>query len=261
MHVKIDKDILAPYLIYSQPIPYNESITLSPVRMKDILDFNLYSQSITVRKNSRFGEKNIIKMTYLEFLVYAATHQDFCDRYEMPELSNYYHYLLALLSLVCPEHEVKYNKESGAIFINNFEISPPVLDDLRRIIIIQNDIDFNIDEFMNYDTERELEKARKKTENKDSVTIEDYIDSLCISLDLLEENVMNMTIRKFWRFIRRYTMHENYVILKSGECSGMVTFKEPIKHWIVSIDDDYDKYDSLKTDESKLKNKISKANS
>lgn len=259
--MKIDKDILAPYLIYSQPIPYNESITLSPVRMKDILDFNLYSQSITVRKNSRFGEKNIIKMTYLDFLIYAATHQDFCDRYEMPELSNYYHYLLSLLSMVCPDHEIKYNKESGAIFINNFEISPTVLDDLRRIIIIQNDIDFDIDEFMNYETEKELEKAKKESEkNKDTATIEDYIDSLCIALTLPEENVLNMSIRKFWRLIKRSTLRENYIMLKTGECSGMVTFKEPIKHWIVSIDDECDKYDSLKTDESILKNKISNAN-
>lgn len=66
---------------------------------------------------------------------------------------------------------------------------------------------------------------------------------------------MDMTIRKFWRYIRRYQLHEGYTIAKTGEFSGMVSFKEPIKHWMISLEDD-DKYKHLKTDENELRGKV-----
>ena len=74
-----------------------------------------------------------------------------------------------------------------------------------------------------------------------------------------EEYIKNMTIRKFWRYIKRYQLHEGYTIAKTGECSGMVTFKEPIKHWMISLEED-DKFKDLKTDENSLKGKIANAN-
>ena len=126
----------------------------------------------------------------------------------------------------------------------------------RHIIIIQNDIDFDIDEFLNYDTEQRLLKAKKDlNKNDDKASIEDYIDSLVIAMNTTEERIMNMTIRKFWRYIKRYQLHESYTIAKTGECSGMVSFKEPIKHWMVSLEED-DKYKELKTDENELRGKI-----
>ena len=43
--------------------------------------------------------------------------------------------------------------------------------------------------------------------------------------------------------------------MRTGECSGMVSFKEPIKHWMVSLEEE-DKYKELKTDENELRGKI-----
>ena len=140
--------------------------------------------------------------------------------------------------------------------INDEVITSQIFDDLRRIIIIQNDIDFDIDEFLNYDTEQRLLKAKKDlNKNDDKASIEDYIDSLVIAMNTTEERIMSMTIRKFWRYIKRYQLHESYTIAKTGECSGMVSFKEPIKHWMVSLEED-DKYKELKTDENELRSKI-----
>ena len=140
--------------------------------------------------------------------------------------------------------------------VNDEVITSQIFDDLRRIIIIQNDIDFDIDEFLNYDTEQRLLKAKKDlNKNDDKASIEDYIDSLVIAMNTTEERIMSMTIRKFWRYIKRYQLHESYTIAKTGECSGMVSFKEPIKHWMVSLEED-DKYKDLKTDENELRSKI-----
>ncbi|WP_207710620.1 hypothetical protein, partial [Schaedlerella arabinosiphila] len=178
-------------------------------------------------------------------------------QYNILGLSKYYYYAIQLLQLCCKDSDIRVVKDTGQIKINDEIITPEIFDDLRRIIIIQNDIDFDIDEFINYDTEQRLLKARKDiNKNEDSVNIEDYIDSLVIAMHVTEKYVMNMTIRKFWRYIKRYNLHETYTIAKTGECSGFVKFNEPIKHWMRSIDDDDDKYKNLKTDESELKSKV-----
>ena len=81
------------------------------------------------------------------------------------------------------------------------------------------------------------------------------IDSLIIGLKVTEEYVSNLTIRKFWRYIKRINKHEEYEACRSGQMSGMVTFKEPIQHWMTSIEVT-DKYENLKTDEEELRSKI-----
>ena len=69
--MNISRETLFPFLIYNKPIQYNEQIRLCPVTMNDIVLFQALSEAITVRKNSTFREKKIIKMTYLDFLIYC----------------------------------------------------------------------------------------------------------------------------------------------------------------------------------------------
>ena len=253
--MEINKEILLPFLIYNKPFPYSETITLYPVTMKDILLFQTLSQSITIRKDSIFHNKKIIKMPYLDFLIYAFGNKELEEQYHIPYLSQYYLYAIQLLQLCCKDAEITTD-QIGNLYINKSLITPEIFDDLRRIIIIQNEIDFNMDEFLNYDTEQRLQKAETaQNHKKDKVTIEDYIDSLIIAMNTTEHQILNMTIRKFWRYIKRYQLHENYTIAKTGECSGMVSFKEPIRYWMVSLEK-YDKYKYLKTDENELKGKI-----
>ena len=253
--MKINKETLFPFLIYNKPIKYR-NIILYPVTMNDIVAFQALSSSITVRKNSIFHEKKIIKMTYLDFLLYCLGNEELEAQYKIIGLSQYFIYAIQLLQLCCKDTDVKLNQKTGQIIINEEIITPEIFDDLRRIIIIQNDIDFDIDEFLNYDTEQRLLKAQKDLDkNKDKSNIEDYIDSLVIAMQTTEDKIMNMTIRKFWRYIKRYKLHENYTIMRTGECSGMVSFKEPIKHWMVSLEDD-DKYKHLKADENEIRGKL-----
>lgn len=255
--VKINKQMLLPFMMYNSPIRYSENIVLHPILMKDIIIFQSLESSITLRKNSTFREKKIIKMTYLDFLLFSAGNMELEIQYNILGLSNYYYHAIKLLQLCCKDSDIRIDKDTGKFTINGEIVTSKIFDDLRRIIIIQNDIDFDIDEFINYDTEQRLLKAQKDlSRNDDSVSIEDYIDSLVIAMHVTEEYVMNMTIRKFWRYIKRYNLHETYTIAKTGECSGFVKFNEPIKHWMRSIDDDEDKYKNLKTDESELRSKV-----
>lgn len=254
--MEINKNTLYPLLLYNQPVKYSEFITLYPVTMKDILSFQILSKSITVRKNSTFNEKTIIKMTYLDFLLYALGNEELELKYNVGGLSSYYMLAVQLLQLCCKTDDITLHSDTGKIQINGQEITPEIFDDLRRIIIIQNDIDFDIDEFIHHDTEMLLLKAQKSSKkDEDAANIEDYIDSLIIAMHSTEERIMNMSIRKFWRYIKRFNLHENYTIAKTGESTGMVKFKEPIKHWMCSIEEK-DKYKHLKTDEGQLRSKI-----
>ena len=258
MSVEISKDTLFPYLIYNKEIKYNEHITLYPIKMKDIITFQQYQMALTLRKDAIFQDKQIIKMGYLEFIKYACRNDELAQKYNMPLLPFYYDFIIGILQLTCGEDvEIKYNTSTLDFSINDFLVTDEVFDDLRKIIIIQNDIDFDIDEFMNIDTVKALEKAREfeAKKNKEKADIEDYIDSIIIGLKVTEEYVSNLTIRKFWRYIKRINKHEEYEACRSGQMSGMVTFKEPIQHWMTSIEVT-DKYENLKTDEDELRSKI-----
>ena len=258
MSVEISKDTLFPYLIYNKEIKYNEHITLYPIKMKDIITFQQYQIALTLRKDAIFQDKQIIKMGYLEFIKYACRNDELAQKYNMPLLPFYYDFIIGILQLTCGEDvEIKYNTSTLDFLINDFLVTDEVFDDLRKIIIIQNDIDFDIDEFMNIDTVKALEKAREfeAKKNKEKADIEDYIDSIIIGLKVTEEYVSNLTIRKFWRYIKRINKHEEYEACRSGQMSGMVTFKEPIQHWMTSIEVT-DKYENLKTDEEELRSKI-----
>lgn len=247
---------LFSYVIFNKEIPYNDKITLYPVTMKDVLTFQFLSQSLTVRKNSTFHEKEIIKMSYLEFLLYCLGNKELEIQYQIPGLSQYFLYAVKLLQLCCQDADIQIDQQTGQILINQECITPKIFDDLRRIIIIQNDIDFDMDEFLHHDTEQRLLKARKDLDKSESrANIEDYIDSLVIAMNTTEDRIMNMTIRKFWRYIKRYQLRESYTIAKTGECSGMVSFKEPLKHWMTSFEEE-DRYKDLKTDENSLKRKL-----
>lgn len=254
--VEINKEHLFPFLIYNKPFQYSEHITLYPITMNDIVLFQTLSKSITVKKNSTFHEKKIIKMSYLDFLFYCFGNTELEKQYQIYGLSQYLFYAIQLLILCCKDSDIKVDQDTGQLSINEEPISAQTFDEIRRIIIIQNDIDFDIDEFINYDTEQRLQKAESdQKKNRRNANIEDYIDSLVIAMNATENQIMNMTIRKFWRYIKRYQLYENYTIAKTGECSGMITFKEPIEHWMVSIDEE-DRYKHLKTDEQELKGKI-----
>lgn len=256
--MEINKQLLFPYLIYNKPFQYNDVITLYPIKMKDIVRFQHYQDALTLRKDSIFQEKQIIKMEYLDFIKFACRNIELATKYKMPLLSFYYDFVIGLLQLVCGEDaKIEFNSTNLDIFVNGFEITNAVFDDLRRIIIIQNDIDFDIDEFMNIDTIRALEKAKEfeAKKKKEKSDIEDYIDSLIIGMKVTEEYVSNLTIRKFWRYIKRINKYDEYEACLSGQMSGMVTFKEPISHWMTSIEIT-DKYENLKTDENELRSKI-----
>lgn len=93
--MEINKDILLPYLIFNDPFQYNEQITLYPVKMTDVILFQTLSKSITVRKNSIFHDKKIIKMTYFDFLKYSFENKELESQYQIQGLSQFFSILFS----------------------------------------------------------------------------------------------------------------------------------------------------------------------
>lgn len=255
MNVEITKEALMPLLIYDKPITYCEGLTLHPVRMGKVLDFNLFVQGLTVRKDSIFPVKQIIKMTYLEFVKYTFLNEIASE--DIPYIKQLFPYVINVLNIVFPESNIEVNPNDFNLYINNILITDKIFDDIRRIIFIQNDVDFDMDEFINKDTLLALDKAKafESKKNEENANIEDYIDSMVVGMHLTEEYVEKMSIRKFWRYIKRLCKHDDYKILKTAEYGGMVTFKEPIKHWITTLEV-VDKYSDVKADEKEIREKI-----
>ena len=160
------------------------------------------------------------------------------------------------MKLVFRDQKVEINTNFGGFRVNGIEISDDQFDDFRRIIILQNGIDFDIDEFIHYDTEQKLIKAQNAISGKDDSTIEDYIDSVCVALNRSEQEIKDMTIRKFWRYVKRITRRDMFTVMKSAESTGMVKFKEPVKYWMSNIDEE-DVFRNVKTDAQTLKQMIS----
>lgn len=260
--MRITNDTMQANLLYSTPFHYTGKnntfdLVLYPVTMENILEFSIFKQSILVRKNSTFPVKNVIKMSYLDFLFFTYNNVEFAAQYTMPFLPAYYIFAFELLRLVFKDQEVEVRSDKGGFRVNGIEVNDAMFDDFRRIIILQNGIDFDIDEFIHYDTEQELLKAQEAlSKNKDNSTIEDYIDSVCVALNRTEHDVKDMTIRKFWRYIKRINKLDMFKAMKAAESTGMVKFKEPVQYWMSTIDNK-DKFSDVKTDAETIRNMIS----
>lgn len=255
--MELTKQGLKKYLLFDTPIKYNKFITLYPLKMMNVLEFNQYQHAFTVRKDATFTEKKFIKMRYFDFLKYVAQDEEVAIKYKMPVLPYYFKMSCQLLLLMCGENANMDVEEDLTVFINGCEITNDIFDDLRRIFIIQNDVDFDIDEFINIDAYHALEKAREfeAKKNKSDGDTEDYIDSLAIALSVPSEYVEKLSIRKFWRYIKRIQKHETYEACFTGQMGGMVTFKEPLQHWMTSMEVT-DKYANVKANEDELRSKI-----
>lgn len=258
MILDIRKETLFRFLIFNKAVPYHEWITLYPIKMEHILEFQQCQEALTLRKDSIFREKQILKMDYLDFIKFAFRNRTLAADYNLPLLPFYYDFLIAILKLACgSDAKVGYDASTLDIFVNDCTVTNPVFEDLRKIILIQNDVDFDVDEFLNLDTVKALERAQafEAKKNNEKADIEDYIDSLAIRMNVSEASVSDLTIRKFWRYIKRINKYDEYQACRLGQMGGMVTFKEPLRHWMTSMEV-RDPYEKLKSNEDELRSKI-----
>lgn len=247
---------------FDKPYKYKK-LLIYPVKVESYYEFLIYSNSLTLEKNSTPSPK-IIEMGYLEYLMWSTM--------EDMEKTPYIFWLDRLLS-ICLRDEREFDDFEGSIqrykvdennkvffIINGEKYDEYDFEEIKKIIAEQNLIELP-DENMSKDVRDSLEAARRYKERLSGSTpgsFEDYIISLAITTGWSFEYIYSLTIRKFMNSIRRLDNLIHYKIYLNASMSGMVEFKDKsfIKHWLNNLEDK-DKYGDVSMDLDNMQNKIS----
>ena len=258
----IKRTELEEYFTYDKPVPYKE-LLIYPVKVIDYLNFFISVNCLTFDKN-KIPDVNIIKMSYLDFLFYTFDKDENGKVYLMMLLE------IFKLCLNIDYKQIEYikdeNNKLNLIFNLQYEgenkkitIDKQDFDNIKNIILLQNIPDYD-DTYIDPKVEAALKEAQEfmNRNKKKMASLEDQIVCVMLALHETDESkIHNLTIRKFSKILQRYDYKLHYEIYKQAECSGMVTFKEEINHWMSELSNN--KYSDVVIDYDEFKGKIESA--
>lgn len=231
--MSIKEEIFKNYydeLTFDDPIDY-KGLLLYPVSIRKINKF-LQSSSVLRIQKEYIPDKEIIKMSYLKFLM---TNID-KEKEEYGESLTFD--LLALCFMICMRIEEisirLFIGEDGKanLILNDIEINENDFDYLRKLILYQNLPNYD-DELMNPDLKNDLEQADKiKNGGEETEDFEHLIANLVIGTGMNIDDVKNLPIRKFYIIGQVMDRKLHYSIYKQADVGGFVEFKHPITHYL-----------------------------
>lgn len=231
--MSIKEEIFKNYydeLTFDDPIDY-KGLLLYPVSIRKINKF-LQSSSVLRIQKEYIPDKEIIKMSYLKFLM---TNID-KEKEEYGESLTFD--LLALCFMICMRIEEisirLFIDEDGKtkLILNGVEIDENEFDYLRKLILYQNLPNYD-DELMNPDLKNDLEQADKiKNGGEETEDFEHLIANLVIGTGMNIDDVKNLPIRKFYIIGQVMDRKLHYSIYKQASVGGFVEFKQPITHYL-----------------------------
>ena len=217
-------------LTFDDPIDY-KGLLLYPVSIRKINKF-LQSSSVIRIQKEYIPDKEIIKMSYLKFLM---TNID-KEKEEYGESLTFD--LLALCFMICMRIEeisirLFVDKDGKAkLILSGVEIDENEFDYLRKLILYQNLPNYD-DELMNPDLKNDLEQADKiKNGGEETEDFEHLIANLVIGTGMNIDDVKNLPIRKFYIIGQVMDRKLHYSIYKQASVGGFVEFKQPITHYL-----------------------------
>lgn len=231
--MSIKEEIFKNYydeLTFDDPIDY-KGLLLYPVSIRKINKF-LQSSSVLRIQKEYIPDKEIIKMSYLKFLM---TNID-KEKEEYGESLTFD--LPALCFMICMRIEEisirLFIGEDGKakLILNDVEINENDFDYLRKLILYQNLPNYD-DELMNPDLKNDLEQADKiKNGGEETEDFEHLIANLVIGTGMNIDDVKNLPIRKFYIIGQVMDRKLHYSIYKQASVGGFVEFKQPITHYL-----------------------------
>ena len=231
--MSIKEEIFKNYydeLTFDDPIDY-KGLLLYPVSIRKINKF-LQSSSVLRIQKEYIPDKEIIKMSYLKFLM---TNID-KEKEEYGESLTFD--LLALCFMICMRIEEisirLFIGEDGKakLILNDVKINENDFDYLRKLILYQNLPNYD-DELMNPDLKNDLEQADKiKNGGEETEDFEHLIANLVIGTGMNIDDVKNLPIRKFYIIGQVMDRKLHYSIYKQASVGGFVEFKQPITHYL-----------------------------
>lgn len=205
----------------------NMELLLYPVTMDKYYDFMLFSTIISLNKNNT-NDIKIIKMSYLEFLLYLVDME-----LSLPiEERLYSNLLYGLIELVTQKHDVKIIYDTKSIVIDGFRLSSKEFELFRGIVLAQNKVNYK-ESNINPELQKELDEAnRLRTNGRKPITLEKQMITLTLNSAMSLEDVKKLTIRKFDIAMEMMDRVMSYKIDKTAERSGNVKFKNDITHYL-----------------------------
>lgn len=239
------------YMSIDKPIPF-KSLLLYPVKVKDYLTFSYSCGCLDIDKNS-IPDIRIIQMKYFEFLMHLYENGDLLTLYKLKNILE----LVFQVSYDDGEIEI-YKQENGKYIlrIKDETIDSEEFNLIRKLILYQNIAGYKDMEHIDPSLKKDQERYSKII-NKGIVmpNLEDKIDVVIVSTSLDMDRIEKLSIRRFTRIFNKCVEKQDYIINKTASMSGMVTFKEPIEHWVFKNEkSDIQGLVSMETMKQKLQN-------
>lgn len=241
----IDFSLYENELTFGIPIEYfseyekkykkkEKSINIFEVPVRKYFDFYVSINCLLLDKNI-IPDVNIVQMSYLDYLFYLKDYED------NPLYLGLMNDLFRMCFRMEDDEEIMwyFDGKKHILKIKDVYLDKNDFENIKEIICLQNDIDLSEFE-LDPEVRKQLQRVKQyKAKHDTSVfSLENKIDGLIVSSNYNEEELLNLSIRKFTRILRRADHKLHYEIYKNAESSGMVKFKTPIKHWLDNLDDD-----------------------
>lgn len=215
-------------LTFDLPIEIH-GLKFVPVKLYDYIDFLLASNIFKLEKNDL--DVKYIQMTYLDFIVDLLLNRD------KDEVFKYMLYKCFSLCLNDESVRISYglgSSQKSYLIINDIQLSSFQLESIKEIILVQNFPNYSENKILDKDLKKEIEEYDKIiNKNKKWVSLEKQIVTVMLSTSLNLEEIYQMPIRKFILALEMADKKMHYVIYKAASMSGLVKFKEEIKHYML----------------------------
>lgn len=229
----MNDDFLISYkqqLINDEPIEIIKGLKIYPVSLRDYIMYSACSQVMQIDKNS-INDPRIISMSYLEFLIFMIQEDIKSNVYGTATM------LYTLISIVIKidKPDITYAEdEKGKLFISieGVRLYKKDFDIFRKTILYQNSPSYK-EEYINPELKADIEKAKElRSRGHKPKDIEYQIMAVVLGTGMSYEQVLDMTIRRFYIASELIESKMAYQMQMQASMSGFVQFKGEIPHYL-----------------------------
>lgn len=129
---------------------------------------------------------------------------------------------------------MSFKEKERSLFIGYEKIGKDEYDFLRRIYCYQNILDYD-DSYVDPELKEAIEERKRlESAGAENPSLEKQEAAVITGSSYTFETIKELTLRKFTVLLRIIEAKLQYEAMRTGEMSGMVTFKNPIPHWLYS---------------------------
>lgn len=201
------------YFTFDEPVPYElkcgEILYISPISLKNYMLFITSYSILNIDKNST-NDVEIISMSYLKFLVERVF------PYSKESIQQFVNICILCMGLKEPEIKltdnkriVLYDKDNSNLLITQKEF-----DDIKKIILYQNLLNFD-DSYINPELKESMEELdRLKNKNLEPPSLERRIAIITSHCGMNKKEQLEMTIRSHSLLFQEVSKEVEYLCSK-----------------------------------------------